>query len=99
MDVSAAFRLTRSAGNFRLGPADINVPTHRRYLPGTMVLETSWGTGDGWIIVRDVLLIGPWHHERDRSGTHRRAPTGLRRITTPTMCCCEWRAVYTARSS
>jgi len=67
--------LDRSAGNFRLGPADINVPTHRRYLPGTMVLETSWGTGDGWIIVRDVLLIGPWHHERDRSGTHRRAPT------------------------
>ena len=56
--------LDRSAGNFRLGPADINVPTHRRYLPGTMVLETSWGTGDGRIIVRDVLLIGPWHHER-----------------------------------
>ncbi|MGK2931234.1 MAG: glycoside hydrolase family 15 protein [Solirubrobacterales bacterium] len=67
--------LDRSAGNFRVGPADINVPTHRRYLPGTMVLETSWGTGDGWIIVRDVLLIGPWHHESDRSGTHRRAPT------------------------
>lgn len=67
--------LDRSAGNFRLGPADINVPTNRRYLPGTMILETSWGTGDGWIIVRDVLLIGPWHHERDRSGTHRRAPT------------------------
>ena len=27
--------------------------------PGTMVLETSWGTRGGWIIVRDVLLIGP----------------------------------------
>jgi alpha,alpha-trehalase len=25
--------------------------------------------------VRDVLLIGPWHHEHDRSNTHRRAPT------------------------
>ena len=40
-----------------------------------MVLETSWGTRGGWIIVRDALLIGPWHHEHDRSGTHRRAPT------------------------
>ena len=40
-----------------------------------MVLETSWGTGKGWIIVRDVLLIGHWHHEHDRSHTHRRAPT------------------------
>ena len=51
------------------------MPAARRYLPGTMVLETSWGTRGGWIIVRDVLLIGPWHHEHDRSHTHRRAPT------------------------
>ena len=29
----------------------------------------------GWIIVRDVLLIGGWHHDEDRSNTHRRAPT------------------------
>ncbi len=67
--------LDRSAGNFRIGPADINVPANRRYIPGTMVLETSWGTPDGWLLVKDVLLIGPWHHERDRSHTHRRAPT------------------------
>jgi GH15 family glucan-1,4-alpha-glucosidase len=40
-----------------------------------MVLETSWGTSSGWIIVRDVLLIGPWHHETERSHTHRRSPT------------------------
>jgi GH15 family glucan-1,4-alpha-glucosidase len=53
----------------------VEVPAARRYLPGTMVLETSWGTSGGWIIVRDVLLIGPWHHEHDRSKTHRRAPT------------------------
>ena len=51
------------------------MPAARRYLPGTMVLETSWHTPTGWIIVRDVLLIGPWHHERDLSRTHRRAPT------------------------
>ena len=67
--------LDRDAGMFRLGPADVEVPASRRYLPGTMVLETSWGTRGGWIIVRDVLLIGPWHHEHDRSHTHRRAPT------------------------
>jgi GH15 family glucan-1,4-alpha-glucosidase len=67
--------LDRDAGMFRLGPADVEVPAARRYLPGTMVLETSWGTRGGWIIVRDVLLIGPWHHEHDRSGTHRRSPT------------------------
>jgi alpha,alpha-trehalase len=67
--------LDRDAGRFRLGPADVEVPAARRYLPGTNVLETSWGTSGGWIIVRDVLLIGPWHHERERSHTHRRAPT------------------------
>jgi alpha,alpha-trehalase len=67
--------LDRDAGMFRLGPADVEVPAARRYLPGTMVLETSWGTRGGWIIVRDVLLIGPWHHEHDRSTTHRRSPT------------------------
>jgi GH15 family glucan-1,4-alpha-glucosidase len=67
--------LERDAGGFRIGPIDINVPAARRYLPGTMVVETSWGTRGGWVIVRDVLLIGPWHHERERSHTHRRSPT------------------------
>jgi len=67
--------LDRDAGMFRLGPDGVNVPAARRYLPGTMVLETSWGARGGWIIVRDVLLIGPWHHEDDRSHSHRRAPT------------------------
>jgi alpha,alpha-trehalase len=67
--------LDRAAGGFRLGPANALVPAARRYLPGTMVLETSWGTGGGWIIVRDVLLIGPWHHDQETSHYHRRAPT------------------------
>jgi GH15 family glucan-1,4-alpha-glucosidase len=67
--------LDRDAGRFRLGPADLMVPAARRYLPGTMVLETSWGSNaGGWIIVRDVLLMGPWRHDR-RHSTHRRAPT------------------------
>ena len=67
--------LDRGAGGFRIGPADLNVPVARRYLPGTMVLETSWGTDTGWIIVRDVLLMGPWRDVSGRSKTHRRAPT------------------------
>jgi GH15 family glucan-1,4-alpha-glucosidase len=67
--------LDRDAGIFRLGPDGVNVPSARRYLPGTMVLETSWGSRGGWIIVRDVLLIGPWHHEDERSHSHRRSPT------------------------
>jgi GH15 family glucan-1,4-alpha-glucosidase len=67
--------LDRSAGHFRIGPAGVSVPASRRYLPGTMVLETSWATGSGWVIVRDVLLIGPWRHDQERSRTHRRTPT------------------------
>ena len=69
-----AAMLDRGAGRFRLGPADLMVPSGRRYLPGTMVLETTWGTPTGWAVVRDVLLVGPWRHDSARSGTHRRAP-------------------------
>ena len=38
--------LDRDAGTFRLGPADTMVPAGRRYLPGTMVLETTLGHAD-----------------------------------------------------
>jgi GH15 family glucan-1,4-alpha-glucosidase len=68
--------LDRDAGMFRIGPADRLVPAARRYIPGTMIVETSWSTRSGWIVVRDVLLMGPWHHEDGEiSKTHRRAPT------------------------
>ncbi|MDQ6613224.1 MAG: glycoside hydrolase family 15 protein [Actinomycetota bacterium] len=68
--------LDRDAGFFRIGPADRMVPAARRYLPGTMILETSWSTPTGWIVVRDLLVMGPWHHcGQEISGTHRRAPT------------------------
>jgi GH15 family glucan-1,4-alpha-glucosidase len=69
-----AAMLDRDAGSFRLGPADAEVPAGRRYLPGTMVLETTWGLPSGWAVVRDVLLIGPWRHSAGRSTTHRRVP-------------------------
>jgi GH15 family glucan-1,4-alpha-glucosidase len=67
--------LDRDAGGFRLGPADVSVPAGQRYIPGTMVLETSWETRMGWVVVRDVLCIGPWYHNSERSRTHRRSPT------------------------
>jgi GH15 family glucan-1,4-alpha-glucosidase len=66
--------LDRGAGLFRLGPADVVVPSGRRYLPGTMVLETTWGTPAGWAVVRDVLLVGPWRDAPARSETHHRVP-------------------------
>jgi len=67
--------LDRDAGYFRLGPAGVEVPAAQRYIPGTLVLETTWWTNGGWLVVTDALLIGPWHHEGERSHTHRRAPT------------------------
>lgn len=66
--------LDRSAGHFRIGPYGVNVPAARRYLPGGMILETTWQTETGWIIVRDALVLGPWHNNDQRSKTHRRTP-------------------------
>ncbi len=66
--------LDRSAGSFRLGPADTAVPANRRYVPGTMVLATTWQTRTGWLAVRDFMVIAPWHHTDDRSALHRRTP-------------------------
>ena len=36
--------LDRSSGFFGLLPEGTEVPSHRRYLPGSMVLETTWQT-------------------------------------------------------
>ena len=67
--------LDRDAGSFRINPAGVEVPTAQRYIPGTMILETTWWTPGGWLVVTDALLMGPWHHNTERSATHRRAPT------------------------
>jgi GH15 family glucan-1,4-alpha-glucosidase len=67
--------LDRDAGRFRLSPADVLVPASRRYLPGTMVLETTWMTRTGWLVVYDFLAVGPWHHEEERELRHHRAPS------------------------
>jgi alpha,alpha-trehalase len=77
MDSPSAFAaiLDRDAGCFRFGPENVTVPADRRYLPGTMVLETSWDCGAGWIIVQDCLVMGPWRHEDSVSTSHVRPPT------------------------
>jgi GH15 family glucan-1,4-alpha-glucosidase len=67
--------LDRDAGWFKFGPADMSVPADRRYLAGTMVLETVWDCGEGWLIVRDCLLMGPWRHQYPHRAAHRRPPT------------------------
>ncbi|HEU0189728.1 MAG TPA: glycoside hydrolase family 15 protein [Mycobacterium sp.] len=67
--------LDRTAGHFRLGPYGVSVPPARRYLPGSLILETTWQTHTGWLIVRDALVMGPWHDIQHRSATHRRTPT------------------------
>ena len=65
--------LDRQGGAFRLGPFGINHPTARAYEPGTNVMETTWKTPSGWIVVRDALTMGPRDHE-DTITPHTRPP-------------------------
>ena len=66
--------LDRDAGFFRLGPTDVHVPVGRRYVPGTLVLETTWQTRTGWIVVRDTLLVGRWYDDTQRAVEYHRPP-------------------------
>ncbi len=66
--------LDRSAGSFRLAPVESAVPAHRQYVPGTMLLATTWQTRSGWLVVTDFLAVGPWYRDRERSDLHRRTP-------------------------
>jgi GH15 family glucan-1,4-alpha-glucosidase len=65
--------LDREAGFFRLAPFGINHPTAVVYQPGTNVLETTWKTPSGWIVVRDALTMSPREHE-DTITPHTRPP-------------------------
>ena len=59
--------LDRSAGSFRFGPSHADVPDHRRYTPGTNVLETTWHTPSGWMTVYDLLVMAPTKDDKRRS--------------------------------
>src|SRR6187431_985681 len=63
--------LDRAAGLFRFGPSNAQVPQHRRYVPGTMVLETTWQTPTGWMTVHDLLVVGPAEVGGRRADYHR----------------------------
>jgi GH15 family glucan-1,4-alpha-glucosidase len=65
--------LDREAGFFRFAPFGINHPTARVYVPGTNVLETTWKTPMGWVVVCDALTLGPWDQE-DEITPHTRPP-------------------------
>ena len=65
--------LDREAGFFRLAPFGINHPTSVVYVPGTNVLETTWKTPNGWVVVRDALTMGPRGGE-DTITPHTRPP-------------------------
>jgi GH15 family glucan-1,4-alpha-glucosidase len=65
--------LDREAGFFRLAPFGLNVPSSRRYEPGTNTLETTWHAPDGWVVVRDALTMGP-RRGTDTVTPHTRPP-------------------------
>jgi GH15 family glucan-1,4-alpha-glucosidase len=68
--------LDRRAGSFRVGPYGMYVPLSVRYVPGTLIVETTWLCPSGWLVVRDGLTVGPWHHDEDDDQTsYTRPPT------------------------
>jgi GH15 family glucan-1,4-alpha-glucosidase len=52
--------LDRGAGHMLLRPRGVIVPIARRYEPGTLVIETTWVTDTGWVVVKDALTIADW---------------------------------------
>src|SRR3954465_11087381 len=65
--------LDRQAGEFRVGPFGIDVPTARAYEPGTNTLVTTWHSHSGWVVVRDALTMAPRRGE-DTVTPHPRPP-------------------------
>lgn len=63
--------LDRTAGNFRFGPSTTRVPHQRRYVPGTMVMETTWHTPTGWLVVHDLMVVRKIEETARRSDYHR----------------------------
>jgi alpha,alpha-trehalase len=66
--------LDRQAGFFLFAPFGIAHPTARAYVPGTNVVETTWRTPTGWVVVRDALTLGPREHQ-DNVTPHTRPPS------------------------
>jgi len=80
-----AAMLDRGAGHFKLAPRGVIVPISRRYEPGTLVVETTWVTETGWVVVHDLLSIGEWVPEggpRSRPETEHESDRSLLRLMT-----------------
>ena len=67
--------LDRAAGSFRVAPAGITAPVHRRYIPGTMILETVWQTPSGWLSVTDFMAL-VYRRPDEARGVRRKRPPG-----------------------
>ena len=68
-----AAMLDRGAGHMSLRPKGVIVPISRRYVPGTLVIETTWVTESGWVVVKDALTIADWAPAGD-SGARKGRP-------------------------
>ena len=69
--------LDRDAGHFALSPVGVQVPQHREYVPGTLVLETTWQSPTGWAVVCDALVLTPWLETGKRASRYRRTPPDM----------------------
>jgi GH15 family glucan-1,4-alpha-glucosidase len=67
--------LDREAGHMLLRPKGVIVPISRRYVPGTLVIETTWVTDTGWVVVKDALTIADWAAAGDKSDRQGRPET------------------------
>src|SRR4051794_20866065 len=81
--------LDRSAGHMSLQPKGVVVPISRRYSPGTLVIETTWVTDTGWVVVKDALTIADWvpprgdvENKRGRPDTEHESDRSLLRTIT-----------------
>ena len=71
--------LDRDAGHFTLRPKGVSVPISRRYIPGTLVIETTWVTDTGWLLVHDALSIAARNTSAVRSAAW--CGSSTRRVT------------------
>ncbi len=77
--------LDRDAGHFKVAPRGVVVPLSRRYEPGTLVIETTWVTDTGWVVIHDALTIAEWASagdERGRPDTEHESDRSLLRTMT-----------------
>jgi hypothetical protein len=50
--------LDDEAGYWRIAPADPEVMVERRYVPHSLVLETTWRTVGGDVVVTEARMLG-----------------------------------------